>query len=410
MKILFFSDHFKPEPSAPAAHVYERSKLWVKWGHKVTVVTNFPNFPDGVVYTGYKNSWRFVEKMEGIRVVRIKTFIVPNKGFFLRILDYISYMFSACFFAIFERKPDVVISTSPHLFVPVAGAIYSMLRRVPYVFEIRDLWPASIISTGAMKSSFIYRLLEYLELMLYRRSCKIITLTNSFAKNLISRGISPDKINTVINGANLDLFRPQEKDMEIEARYGLESKFVVGYLGTIGLASGLENVVLAAELLKNEPIVFFLVGAGALKNKLIRMTSGLGLNNIIFAGRQLKEDMPRFWSVCGVSLIHLRNEKVFSTVIPSKIFESMAMGLPIIYVGPPGEGTAIIDFHSCGLVVQPNDPAALADVVRSFATNGAKYDIFLKNSLAAAPSYSRERQAIDCLKVLKMCLNWECKV
>jgi len=409
MKILFFSDHFKPEPSAPAAHVYERAKLWVKWGHKVTVITNFPNFPDGAVYTGYKNSWRIVEKMEGIRVVRVKTFIVPNKGFFLRILDYISYMISACFFAIFEKKPNVVISTSPHLFVPVAGVIYSMLRRVPHVFEIRDLWPASIISTGAMKDSSIYKLLESLELMLYRKSCKIITLTDSFTKDLISRDIPPDKINTVINGANLDLFRPRDKNTEIEARYGLKSKFVVGYLGTIGLASGLENIVLAAKLLKEEPIVFFLVGAGALKDKLIRLTSELELHNIIFTGRQLKEDMPRFWSVCDVSLIHLRNDKVFSTVIPSKIFESMAMGLPIIYVGPIGEGTAIVDFHRCGLVVQPDNPKALADAVRSFVTSGGKYDIFSKNSLAAAPIYSRERQASDCLKVLKMCLNSGCK-
>lgn len=218
---------------------------------------------------------------------------------------------------------------------------------------------------------------------------------------MISRGIPPDKINIVINGANLDLFRPREKDKEIGARYGLKSKFVVGYLGTIGLASGLENVVLAAEILKKEPIVFFLVGTGALKDKLIRMTSELSLHNIIFAGRQLKEDMPQFWSVCDVSLIHLRNDKVFSTVIPSKIFESMAMGVPIIYVGPSGEGTAIIDFHSCGLVVQPDDPATLADVVRSFATCRSKYDIFSKNSLASAPIYSRERQARDCLNVLE---------
>src|SRR5262245_16123950 len=170
MNILFFSDHFRPEPSAPAAHVHERAKLWVTWGHRVTVLTSAPNFPEGKVYSGYRNRWRGVEMMDGIRVVRVKTFITRNEGFLLRTLDYLSYCLCASLFAWFEERPDVIISTSPHLFIAVAGVVHGRLRGVPHVMEVRDLWPASIAANASMRKGWIYRLLESLELWLYRKS------------------------------------------------------------------------------------------------------------------------------------------------------------------------------------------------------------------------------------------------
>ena len=150
LKILFLSDHFYPEPSAPAAHVFERAALWVSEGHSVTVVTSAPNFPEGRVFPGYRNSWRTRETLKGIRVVRVKTYMARNEGSFRRTLDYLSYMVSSFLFAFGEERPDVVVSTSPHLFVAVAGVMHASLRRVPHVFELRDLWPATIAAnTGA---------------------------------------------------------------------------------------------------------------------------------------------------------------------------------------------------------------------------------------------------------------------
>jgi glycosyltransferase involved in cell wall biosynthesis len=410
MKILFFTDHFRPEPSAPAAHVYERAKLWVEWGHEVTVITSAPNFPEGKVYPGYENRWRFVEEMDGIKVVRVKTFIVPNEGFLLRIMDYMSYMVSAFTFAFAETRPDVVISTSPHIFVPVAAVASSALRRVPHVFELRDLWPASIIVNTDLSRGLAYRMLERLELTLYRRSARILSLTRSFAEDLVRRGIPSSKIDVVVNGANLALFAPQPKDSELAQELALDGSFVIGYLGTLGLSQGLENVVEAADLLRDQPVTFLFVGAGAAKQTLEDAVKERRLDNVIFVGRQLKEAMPRYWSVCDLSLVHLKNAPVFATVIPSKIFESMAMGLPILYVGPEGEGSGIVEEHEAGVVVPPDDPGAFAGAVRALVENPTLCERLAERSLDAAPLYSRERQARDSLRVLQAAVSQALKV
>lgn len=401
MRVMFFSDNFRPECCPPASHVYERARLWVAWGHSVTVITTAPNFPEGKVYPGYKNNWRRVENMDGIRVVRVKTFIARNEGFILRVLDYMSFMVSGFLFALFEKKPDVVISTSPQLFTPVAGVFYSMLRRVPHVFELRDLWPASILATGSMKPGRVYKMLECLELFLYHRSVRVEALTPSFKDDLIRRGIPGDKIDVVVSGANLELFSPRPRDRDIERTLGLEGRFVVGYLGTLGLAHGLHNIVDAAELLKDVPATFLLVGAGADEARIRQLAAERGLDNIVFVPRQPKEEIPRYWSVCDAGLVHLRDAELFSTVIPSKIFECMAMGLPVIYSGPDGEGSGIVRSQGVGIVIGPEDPVALARAVTDLMQNDALRQACMRNSLAAAPQYSRERHARGTLDVLE---------
>ena len=272
MRILFLSDHFFPEPSAPAAHVYERAKLWVSQGHQVTVLCSAPNFPEGKLFPGYRNALRSVELLDGIRVVRVWTYISANEGTVRRTLDYVSYAFTPFLMAWREPRPDVVISTSPHLFVPLAGVLHARLRRVPHVFEIRDLWPASIAATEALRgASRSLRLLERLELFLYRHSARILALTPAFKTDLVRRGVDPGKIDVVINGANLELFRPgMARDRDLEAQFGLGGRFVVGYLGTLGLAHGLENVLDAAEQLRDTAISFLFVGVGAAKAELHR--------------------------------------------------------------------------------------------------------------------------------------------
>jgi glycosyltransferase involved in cell wall biosynthesis len=403
MRILFFSDHFLPEPSAPAAHVYERARLWAAGGHAVTVLCSAPNFPEGKVYPGYRNALRTVEMLDGIRVVRVVTYITANEGVVRRTLDYMSYMLSAFLSAWFEKRPDVIISTSPHLFVPLAGVLHGTLRRVPHVFEIRDLWPASIAATNALGSaSRSLRALERLEMFLYRRSARILALTPAFKTDLVRRGIAEDKIDVVINGANLELFQPgMPRDAGIEADYGLKGRFVIGYLGTLGLAHGLENVLDAAELLRESEVTIFFVGVGAAKSELESMVRARKLGNVKFAPRQEKSAMPRFWSVCDASLVHLRADPVFESVIPSKIFEAMAVGLPTIYAAPRGEGAAIVDQCGCGIVVAPMNAAALADAALALARDRALRDRLADAAVRSAPLYSRTRQASDSLKVLQ---------
>jgi glycosyltransferase involved in cell wall biosynthesis len=402
LKILFFSDHFYPEPSAPAAHVFERAALWVKWGHSVTVVTAAPNFPEGKVYSGYRNAWRQCEEIEGIRVVRVKTYITRNEGFFRRTLDYVSYMVSSFLFAFGEPVPDVVISTSPHLFAAVGGLLHAKVRRRPHVFELRDLWPASVAVNTGVSYGLIYRTLENLELALYRGSRRVLAFTESYRRDLIRRGIPAEKIDVVINGANLALFAPaRDRDAEIIREYDLEGCFVVGYLGTLGLSHGLTNVLDAADLLRGTRVRFLFVGVGAAKADLESEKARRGLDNVIFVPRQPREQIARFWSVCDASLVHLKNDPVFSTVIPSKIFESMAMGLPVLYCGPPSDGSEIVIRHDAGMFVSAADPTALAAAIARIEGDPELRRRQAANSAAAAFSYSRERQAELSLDVLR---------
>src|ERR1017187_7816725 len=237
LNILFLADNFPPERNAQASRVYERACHWVRWGHQVTVVTCAPNFPEGKVYPGYRNRWRQVEQLDGIRVVRVKTFIAPNAGTLLRIVDFLSFMVSAFLAGLLERRPDVLAATSPQFFAAVAGCALAFVRRCPFVLELSDLWPDSIVAVGAMKPNLGLRWLEKLELFLYRRAARIVALTESFKLNLIRRGIDPHKIQVVINGVDLSRYEPRPWDRDFAEKWGIpESDFVIGYVGTHGMA------------------------------------------------------------------------------------------------------------------------------------------------------------------------------
>src|SRR3990167_4887453 len=180
MKILFLTENFPPETNAAATRVFERACYWARWGNDVTIITCAPNFPQGKLYPNYKNSWHQTEVISGIRVVRVKTFIAPNKGTILRTLDFFSFLVTGIGAGLFQNKPDLIVATSPQFFAAVAGWMLGLIRRVPFVFELGDLWPASIAAVGAMREKFLLRMMEKLELYLYRKSAAIVALTNAF--------------------------------------------------------------------------------------------------------------------------------------------------------------------------------------------------------------------------------------
>tara|TARA_Y100001936_G_scaffold254029_1_gene323779 strand:- start:79580 stop:80851 length:1272 start_codon:yes stop_codon:yes gene_type:complete len=394
LKILFLTENFPPETNAAATRVFERACYWVREGHDVTVITQAPNFPFGKLYDGYRNSWRQIETIEGIRIVRVKTYISANEGVALRTLDFISYMVMAVFFGLFERKPDIVVSTSPQFFAAVGGWLISAFRRIPFVFELGDLWPASIVAVGAMKPSFAMRMVEKLELFLYRRSAVVVALTNAFKKNLIERGIDGNKIAVVINGVDLPRYAPQERDADLAEEWALEDKFVIGYVGTHGMAHGLENVLeVAAQVSDRTNLVFMFAGPGAVREQLIQEAKERNLKNVIFVPPKPKDQMPAVWSLCDVALVHLKDTQVFAEVIPSKIFEAMGMGLPILIAAPQGEATDIIQKDKVGLVVPPENPEALANAALQFCDDEAFRTEAARNSYAAAPKHSRAFQA-----------------
>lgn len=403
MKILFISDNFPPETNAAATRVYERAVYWAKWGHDVTVITSAPNFPQGKVYPGYENRWHAVESIDGIRVVRVKTFIAANRGTALRMIDFLSFMFTAFAAGLFEPCPDVVAATSPQFFSAVCGWALGLVRRRPFVFELGDIWPASIIGVGAMRPNLGVRLMEQVELFLYRHSSCVVALTNAFKRNLTTRGIDPDHISVVRNGVDLGRYAPRPRDADLAAEWGLTGKFVIGYVGTHGMAHDLMNVLDAAERLRErEDIRFLLVGDGAEREMLLAEKQRRGLNNVIMQGPQPKSAMPRIWSLCDVALIHLKNSPVFAEVIPSKIFEAMGMGKPLLLVSPAGEARDIVLEDKAGQWVPAGDPAALSAMAARLKDEPDMLTALAHGSHGAATRHSREVQAIEMLQALEM--------
>lgn len=394
MRILFLTDNFPPEGNAPATRTYEHAVRWVRAGHEVTVITCAPNFPEGKLFPGYRNAWRSVETLDGIRVVRVKTYITANEGFLKRTLDYLSFMAAGTIAGLFERRHDVVVATSPQFFCALGGWALARLKRRPFVFELRDLWPASITAVGAMKRSAAIRVLEKLEMFLYRSAEAIVPVTQSFREELIHRGVDPGKIHVVLNGVDLQRYRPAPRDEAMARQYDLDGRFVVGYLGTHGMAHGLEKVIEAAELLREDPrVVFFFAGSGAERARVEQMAAERALPNVRMIPRQPKEMMPRLWSLCDLSLIPLRDTEVFASVIPSKLFEGMGMGIPALMSLPRGEAVRIVESTGCGVCVPPENAAAMAAQIAALAGDPARVQRLREASLAAAPAYSRDRQA-----------------
>jgi colanic acid biosynthesis glycosyl transferase WcaI len=400
MKILFVSDNFPPERNASASRVYERARYWSQWGHEVTILTGAPNFPDGRVFAGYRNHWYRVEEIDGIRVVRVKTFIAPNQGVVLRTIDFLSFMLAASAAGLIQKRPDVVAATSPQFFSAVAGRFIARSKRVPFVFELSDLWPAFIKAVGAMRESLALELLERLELSLYNTAAQVVALTNAFKLDLVARGVPTTKVTVIVNGVDLRRYSPTPRDTRLAYELGLRDHFVVGYIGTHGMAHALERVLDAATLLEDAPRIRFLfVGAGAARDGLVKLSLQKGLRNVIFVPSQPKEMMPAYWSLCDLALVHLKNSPEFSTVIPSKIFEAMAMGIPILLAAPEGEAAAIVRKAGAGIVLPAEQPSALAERVREMVASPESVTSLATQARAAAALYSRERQAREMLQV-----------
>lgn len=404
MHILFLSDNFPPEVNAPASRTHEHCKQWVAAGEQVTVVTCAPNFPSGRVFDGYRNRLWQQEWIDGIRLIRVWSYISANKGFVRRILDYLSYALMATLTGLFVRRVDVVIGTSPQFFTALAAWALAAAKRVPFVFELRDLWPESIKAVGAMRESAAIRWLERLELFLYRRAACIVSVTHSFRDVLIRRGIDGRKIEVVTNGVDTTRFSPRPKDRDLLAKLGLEGCFVAGYIGTHGLAHSLETLLQAMTRLQHDPrgrdIRLLLLGDGARKAALQAQASGLALHNVLFVATVPKDQVARHWSVLDVSIIHLRQTELFTTVIPSKLFECMGMGLPVLH-GVAGESARIVEREGVGVVFEPENVGALAAGLLQMLSDGPLRQRLRDAGPAAAAKYDRHALAMRMLDILR---------
>lgn len=404
MHILFLTDNFPPEVNAPASRTFEHCREWVNSGHQVTVITCAPNFPKGKVYPGYTNKLVMKEAMDGICVVRVWTFITANEGFLRRVLDYVSFMISAVLASLFIKKVDVIVGTSPQFFTACAAYLAGFLKRTPWVFELRDIWPESIRVVGAMKQSAALDILEKIEIFLYRKAASIVSVTHAFRDVLMRRGIDGTKIDVVTNGVDMQRFSPRDKDPELLDQLGLRGKFVAGYIGTHGLAHALDTILDAAAMLKDVPggdkFRFLFLGDGATKSALVERKALQHLDNVLFIDSVPKDQVVRYWSVLDASIIHLKKTDLFETVIPSKMFECMGMGIPILH-GVAGESADIVMRENVGIPFEPQNPEALVAALRRFAEDGELVRTMKINGPRAARNYDRTVLASRMLQTLE---------
>jgi glycosyltransferase, family 1 len=399
MKILFITDNFPPEVNAPATRTYEHIKEWIKdESVEVTVLTCFPNFPHGKVYNGYKNKLYQREKFDGIDVIRVWSYMSKNEGFVKRVLDYISFAFMAFIVGLFH-KFDVIVATSPQFFTTWAGCGLAKIKRRPWVFELRDLWPESIKTVGAMKQGKIIEILEKIELSLYKSSNLVIAVTEAFRQNLIARGIDGNKIKVITNGSNLDLFVPRDKDRELLNQLGLKDKFIVGYIGTHGMAHSLDFIIMTISKIKDEKFHFLFVGDGAVKEKIVNLAADLGLKNVTFLGSVPKDEVPRFLSICDVMLASLKKDDNFKTVIPSKIFEASAMQRPVL-LGVEGQAKEILEAYGAGVCFEPENKKDFLEKL-NILTDVNFYNECKTGCLRLANDYDRKKLAKTMLEILK---------
>jgi glycosyltransferase involved in cell wall biosynthesis len=403
MHILFLTDNFPPEVNAPASRTFEHCREWVRAGHRVTVVTCAPNFPKGRVFDGYRNTPFQRDEMDGITVWRVWSYITANEGFARRILDYTSFMLSASMAAPFVKDVDVVIGTSPQFFTAVAAWFVGRVKRKPFVFELRDLWPESIRAVGAMRDSVALDAVERLELFLYRQSAAVVSVTHSFKRDLIRRGIDGDKIHVVTNGVDVARFSPRPKDAALVASLGLEGRFVAGYIGTHGMAHGLETLIDAAAALRTHDdtrdITILLLGDGAEKASLQAKAAAMGLHNVVFVDSVSKDEVVRYWSLLDVSIIHLKKTPLFETVIPSKLFECMGMGIPVL-LGVAGESATIVEREQVGLTCEPESVPGLIAGLRRLRSEPGLWQACRDRGIEAAGRYDRQALAAAMLETV----------
>jgi glycosyltransferase involved in cell wall biosynthesis len=403
VRIALISHYFWPELGAPSARLLELGRAWVARGHEVIAVTNFPNHPTGIIPERYRGKSFLLESAEGLQIIRCRTYATPNQGFVRRTLGHLNFMLQAVVQATPHlRQTEVLVASSPTLFSAVAAFMISRRLGVPFVLEVRDLWPAIFVDLGVIRNRAVIWILERLELFLYRRSRAVVTVTRAFAHDIVARGIDPEKVHVIHNGVDLETFQPGPADADLLARLGLSGKLVVLYCGAHGISHALGRILGVADRLRAQPNLHFLfVGEGAEKPALLARARSLALSNVTFEPGVSRERVPALYRSADVCLVPLRAVPLFRSFVPSKMFEILACGRPIA-ASLDGEAAEILEASGAAILVPPEDVDALARAVRRLAEDSA-----LRATLAArgrpfvAAHYDRNVLAARYLRILE---------
>jgi glycosyltransferase involved in cell wall biosynthesis len=408
VKILYVSQYFPPEMGAPAARTAELSRLWANQWHQVNVLTGFPNHPTGVVPPDYRKQLRRLvvnERADGVHVTRTWLLPLPNRRSWERALNYSSFFLSAAATGTFLPKADVVIGSSPQLLVGLSAWWISRWQGVPFVFEVRDLWPESLAAVGAgSPQSLLHRALSRVAGFLYRNSDHIVVVTRAFKTYLAEHWrVPPDKISVVENGVDLRLFSPSNADAPIRQELNAEGKFIVSYIGTMGMAHGLETLLEAARLLQigSPRVLFLLIGEGAEKQHLVNLAKSQGLTNVRFVDQRSRERIPAYICASNACVVMLKKADLFKTVLPTKLLEFMSCARPVI-LAVDGEARRIMDEAGAGIFVEPQNAADLAAAIVQLAGDPQLCSVLGSNGRDYVVShFARQQTAARYINVLE---------
>ena len=366
MRILMLTQYFPPETGAAQVRLFELARGLRDQGHTVEVVTAFPNHPEGVIPPAYRGKFYMRDSLAGITVHRTWIYPVPRGRFWKRLLNYFSFVFSACYGILKAGPADLLFVESPPLFIGYTVMFARRVKKAKVIFNVSDLWPESAVSLGLVSNKLLLGLATGLEEHLYRIAWRISTQTQGIIQTLRERGIPEEKLAFLPNGVDPQLFSPRERDEELAKSLELDGKFVILYAGTMGYAHGLEVALEAAGILAASPagrdVVFLFVGDGSEKPHLQERAAALGLTNVRWVPFRPVTEMARYYSLADINLSTLRRYKLAEGVRPSKVFPGLASGKPLIYVGE-GEGAKIVEESGGGIVLPPEEPQALAEAI-----------------------------------------------
>ncbi len=395
MRVLVVSHYFPPETGAPQARLSELANAWVASGDDVTILTGMPNHPTGIVPSGYRRRARLEERVDGCRVVRTWLYATPNEGVVKKTLGHVSFMVSAVVLGARRIGPtDVVIVSSPTFFSIFAAWFLALRRRARLVVEVRDLWPAIFVELGVIRDRTLIRVLEALELAAYRAADAVVVVSEGFRRDLVGRGVPTAKVHVIPNGADLELFGGVVSDAEeIRSRLGVRpGETLVCYLGAHGISQDLDTVVDAAAKLEGEPVRFALIGEGAARAHLAERVAEMGLGNVTMYGGVPRTDVPGLLGAADICLVPLRDVPLFSSFIPSKLFEYLAASKAVIGA-LHGEAAGILAAAG-GVVVAPGATGPLAEAIRDLAEDPDRRAVMGRRARAfVTEHYDRRAQA-----------------
>lgn len=399
MNLLIFTDNYYPEMNANARIFSELAELWAEKGQDVSVITCHPNFPKGKIFNGYKNKWYTKTLLNKVKVIRVKTYMRPNHGLVRRTLDFFSFALSSFFFGLFQPKPDVIIGVTPQFFCALSACCLAIIRKIPFVIILCDLWPDAVAASGFIKKNWVYKFIKKIELWMYRKANSIIILSDYFKGYLNKLDIPDQKIVTSISGASKE-FYPRKKNPSLLAAYNLSEKFVVGYIGTFGISHSHEDILAVAELFKKTGVSlihFLMVGDGPKREILEQKIHALNLDNITIDGPFPGKLIPNYWSIVDLAIIPLAPIETNKTVLPSKILEAMAMGISILLYGADGEARRFLAQSDSGWYITSGNKKDLTDLLLNLSTNKQQIAEQASKVINFAKKFSREKQAENLL-------------